>query len=486
MSKAIAAGAVRRYGVAVLLSFLALLLTLLLKEPLALSLSTLFFGSVAISAWYGGLWPALLATLLAIVSIDLFLMAPAHSLSSGLDEIVDSIVFGSVAVLISSLTRARTQAVQALDLGERQLRLALEAGSMGTWEWNFLTGEIKSSGNLEQQYGLESGIFGKTVEAFLKTVHPEDRRLVKQAATRAINRRAAYEAEFRINLPDGSVRWLLVRGQANYELTTEPVRMAGIAMDITERKRAEQAQAEHTDELARSNADLEQFAYVASHDLQEPLRMVTLYTQLLEKRFQGRLDTDADEYIRYIRDGVSRMQGLINDLLVYSRVGRSDQLFEPTSCEEILSRVLANLRAAILATGAQVSYDPLPNLMADRFQLEQLLQNLLSNALKFHGEGSPRVHLSSRHHGSHWVFNVRDNGIGINPQFAERIFVIFQRLHSHETYPGTGIGLAICKKIVERHGGRIWVESVPGQGATFCFTLQDKKEGLHFTAGEHA
>jgi light-regulated signal transduction histidine kinase (bacteriophytochrome) len=234
--------------------------------------------------------------------------------------------------------------------------------------------------------------------------------------------------------------------------------MAGVVMDITGRKRTEQALAKHTEELARSNADLEQFAYVASHDLQEPLRMVTLYTQLLEKRYQGRLDGDADEFIAYIRDGVCRIQGLINDLLVYSRVGSGDQFFEPTSCEEVLTHVLGNLRAAILATGAQVRYDPLPNLVADRFQLEQLLQNLLSNALKFHGEEPPLVHLSARHQGSNWVFNLRDNGIGIDPQFAERIYVIFQRLHSDKAYPGTGMGLAICKKIVERHGGRIWVE----------------------------
>jgi PAS domain S-box-containing protein len=478
--------ALQRYGLAVLLSLLALLLTLLLKEALALSLSTLFFASVAISAWYGGLWPALLATVLAILAIDLFLMLPANSLSTGLDEIVYSIVFTSVAVLISSLTRARSQAEEALDMGEQRLGLALQAGSMGTWDWDILTGDIRSSGNLERLYGLEPGALGRTLKGFLKTIHSEDRGLVMQAATRAIDQKTAYEAEFRVICPDGSVRWKLVRGQAFYDGSGKPVRMLGVGMDITERKRAEQALARHTGELARSNADLEQFAYVASHDLQEPLRMVTLYTQLLAKRYQGRLDGNADEFIAFIRDGVQRMQGLIGDLLAYSRVGRSDQLLKPTNCEEVLSHVLGNLRATILAAGAQVSYDPLPTLIADHFQLEQLLQNLLSNALKFHGEESPRIHLSARQQASIWVFSIRDNGIGIDPQFAERIFVIFQRLHGNEAYPGTGIGLAICKKIVERHGGRIWVESEPGRGATFHFTLQNKKESLHYTAGEGA
>ena len=239
--------------------------------------------------------------------------------------------------------------------------------------------------------------------------------------------------------------------------------------DITERKRAEE-------ELARSNKELEQLAYVASHDLQEPLRMVTSYVQLLARRYRGKLDGDADEFIGFAVDGATRMQQLINDLLTYSRVGTRGREFEPTDCEIILGQALENLQIAIEEKRALVTHDPLPTILADNVQLGQLFQNLIGNAIKFQGPEPPHVHVSASRNENGWVLSVRDNGIGIAPEYAERIFVIFQRLHTREKYPGTGIGLAVCKKIVERHGGRIWVESQPGKGATFYFTVPGKGE----------
>jgi PAS domain S-box-containing protein len=241
--------------------------------------------------------------------------------------------------------------------------------------------------------------------------------------------------------------------------------------DVTERQRTEHALAEKAQELARSNVELEQFAYVASHDLQEPLRMVSSYTQLLARRYKGQLGSDADEFIAYAVDGATRMQRLIQDLLAYSRVGTKGKEFVATDCEVLLDRVLGDLMVTIEESGAVVSHDPLPIVRADETQIGQLLQNLIGNAIKFCNQEPPLVHVSSKRNGKGWIFSVRDNGIGIDPQYAERIFVIFQRLHKREDYQGTGIGLAVCKKIVERHGGRIWVESEPEKGATFYFTL---------------
>ena len=251
----------------------------------------------------------------------------------------------------------------------------------------------------------------------------------------------------------------------------EVIGVFAAARDITERKRAEDKLRGVLVELERSNKDLELFASIASHDLQEPLRMVASYTQLLAERYEGQLDEKARKYIAYAVDGAIRMQRLVNDLLTYSRVGTHGNPIETTDSHSILGEAIRNLATTIEESKAIVTNEELPMVRADASQLVQLFQNLLANAIKFRAENFPHVHVSARDEGCEWVFSVRDNGIGIDRQYADRIFVIFQRLHTRQEYPGTGIGLAVCKRIVERHRGKIWFESEPGKGSTFFFTI---------------
>ena len=253
----------------------------------------------------------------------------------------------------------------------------------------------------------------------------------------------------------------------------EPI-LVGTGMDISERVFAEKTLAEKARDLKRSNQDLEQFAYVASHDLQEPLRMVASYLQLIDKRYGDDLTDEAREFMAFAVDGAARMKQLINDLLAYSRVGTKGEEFHWIDLDQVLEIVNRNIEELVSASGATITHDGLPTLEADPTQIMQLYQNLISNAIKFRKEDElPVIHLSAERENGYWKLGVHDNGIGLDTQYAERIFVLFQRLHGSEQYSGTGIGLAVSKRIVERHGGKIWVESQPGQGASFYFTLLD-------------
>jgi PAS domain S-box-containing protein len=280
----------------------------------------------------------------------------------------------------------------------------------------------------------------------------------------------------RIQDAKGDLHWVSTTKVPIFGKQGRPQALVGITRDVTELQAAREAVEHARAELERSNTELEQLAYAASHDLQEPLRMVVSYLQLIERRYKGKLDKDADEFIAFAVDGATRMARLINDLLDYSRVGTRAKPFEATDCAAILKVVQSNLKIAIEESGATVTHDPMPVVMADGAQLTRVFQNLISNAIKYRGEHPPRVHVSAERKPEEWVFAVRDNGIGIDPQCFPRIFVIFQRLHARDKYEGTGIGLAVCKRIIERHGGRIWVESEPGRGSTFYFTIPAKDD----------
>jgi PAS domain S-box-containing protein len=304
-------------------------------------------------------------------------------------------------------------------------------------------------------------------------VYADDRIGVRENAIEMLKGQRQNEYEYRVVTKNGDVRWIM-ESLVSIDYNGRRA-VLGNFVDITGRKQAEDLQQRTLDELVRSNEELGQFAYVASHDLQEPLRMVASFTQLLARRYRGKLDDDADEFIRYAVDGVTRMQNLINDLLSYSRVGTRGHDMEPTDCNAIVERCRTLLMAAIEESGATITAGPLPTVTADGSQFEQLFQNLIGNAVKYRGERAPEIAISAHREERRWHFVFKDNGIGIDPEYRDRIFVIFQRLHGKEEYEGTGIGLSICKKIVERHGGRIWVDSQPGAGASFHFTIPDSE-----------
>ena len=323
------------------------------------------------------------------------------------------------------------------------------------------------------------GLLGYTAEEFISLgnqtiIHPGDIARVESTGAQIAT---SGSTELRYRHKNGSWRYYEAAARFMKSVSGAPKLLVN-GRDITERKEAELALARRTEELARSNAELEQFAYIASHDLQEPLRMITSYTGLLDKRYGKRFDDDGKEFMGFIVDAAARMKQLINDLLTYSRVGTKRKPPEPVDSKAILDAALLNLEVAIKESSTTVTSDPLPVIMTDPVQLGQLFQNLISNAIKFHGETPPSVHVSAEQHENEWVFSISDNGIGIEPQYFDRIFMIFQRLHTRQQYSGTGIGLAVCKKIVDNMGGRIWVESEPGKGTTFFFTAHVGKSNI--------
>ncbi len=365
------------------------------------------------------------------------------------------------------------RAQEALVESQERFALAVRGSTDGIWDWDISTNAIYFSSRFKELLGYGEDEFANRFSEWEDRIYSDDRERALAAFENHLRESVPFDEEYRLQCKGGSYRWFRVRGLAVRTREGKATRMAGSISDITTRKEAEAQLRARTADLERSNRDLEQFAYIASHDLKEPLRMVTSYVQLLEHRYKDQLGEDALDFIGFAVDGAKRMKRLIDGLLEFSRVGTRGQDPSPVSAEEVLDESLANLEVLIKETGASVTRDPLPVVLADRVQLGQLLQNLVGNSLKFCTE-TPRIHVSaSPEEGEEgqWRFTVKDNGIGISPEHSEKVFQIYQRLNSRVDYDGTGIGLAVCRKIVERHGGKIWVESELGKGATFFFTL---------------
>ncbi len=420
-----------------------------------------------------------------LLSIEI-LVTPKGGSPKTLLASIESLDYGGRLVLLTVMVdiTERKRAEGEVLRSRQTLSEAQRIGHVGSWEWDIVKDKATWSDELYRIFGLDAAEPAANYARAMTMIYPEDQAKFAGDVQKAVEGPGPYYSEYRIVRSDGELRFLTSQGEVTRDSAGKAVWMVGAVHDLTERKRNEEAVlksreelAAQAEELARSNSELEQFAYVASHDLQEPLRMVASYVQLIQRRYKGKLDSDADEFISFAVEGSNRMQALINDLLTYSRVGTRGKPLVPVDAAAPLKRALENLQVAIDESKAVVKVAPLPTVKADESQLVQLFQNLLSNAIKYRGPATPEIHVSAARDGQAWHFAVRDNGIGIDPRHFDRIFIIFQRLQARDETSGTGIGLALCKKIVERHGGRIWVESAPGKGSTFHFTIPDTTRG---------
>ena len=391
-----------------------------------------------------------------------------------------SIVGFTVQRLVREVRAGEAEALsreEALREAEERFRSAFEHAPIGFALVGLDGRLLRVNRALAEMTGHAAGeLVGRRLQ---EMAHPDDRGVDFAAMGSVLaDRTRSHQSEQRYLHASGEPVWAqlsvsLVSGSAG-----QPLYLIAQIQDISERRRASAQLAQHAGELERSNADLAQFAYVASHDLSEPLRMVSSYLQLVDRRYGDRLDDDGREFIGFAVEGAARMKALIDGLLAYAKVGQEERPFEAVPTDGVVARTIAGLRPSLEEAGARVEVEPLPVVTGDAMQLSQMFQNLIANAVKFRRDGDqPRVLVSSRREHDRWRFSVCDNGIGISPQHSDRVFVMFQRLHPRRSYAGTGIGLAVCKKIIERHGGDIWFEPTPGGGSTFSFTLADRRNG---------
>lgn len=389
-------------------------------------------------------------------------------------DIGGTVLNGDMLVTCVDVTERKINE-ENLKSSRQQLRFALDAQQAGIWVWDIIQDDLVWDERMEILFGLEPGSFGGAHANWKELVHPEDILEVENKLEAYLKGGPAYNVIYRVIWPDKSIHHINAQSLLVYDSNDNPTNMVGICLDVSDRVEAEERLKKALADLKTSNKELERFAYVASHDLQEPLRMVGSYLELLERRYSDKLDESAHEFIEYAVDGANRMKDMINDLLTLSRVETKGNPLEPINCRKIVNIVVKNLQNSIQDTGAVVEYSDLPWIIGDSIQLTMLFQNLIGNAIKFNESDNPTIKIQVEDKDDFWQFSVIDNGIGIEQEYFDRIFIIFQRLHNKQKYSGTGIGLSLCKKIVERHGGKIWVESQPGKGTTFNFILKKAK-----------
>lgn len=391
---------------------------------------------------------------------------------------------GKLARLVIAVDRTeQLLAEEELIESNRKYVMLSEATFDAIWDWEVKSEIIKWNEGVKKMFEKPDLTTVTGLDWWVNNLHPEDRERVNKKIVETIQQHSLHwEDEYRFKINDDHYKYIYARGYFLYDANKEPVRMIGAMQDLTERKNHENtlqklnaSLEKRAKELAESNAELERFAYVASHDLQEPLRMVTSFLQLLEKRYHDKLDKKAHEYIAYAVDGADRMKKLILDLLEYSRVNSSKLEKEDVSLKDVVKDLKSTYKSILAETNGVIKSGELPVVRGNKTQLMQLFQNIVGNAFKYRSENPPVIEIAYEEENNHYKFSISDNGIGIDPKFFTKIFVIFQRLHNREQYSGTGIGLAICKKIIEKHGGRIWVTSVPNKGSTFYFTIPKSK-----------
>jgi PAS domain S-box-containing protein len=380
---------------------------------------------------------------------------------------------GITNALLGNHSGVKTLAEKGFRMEEARYRTLVELLPAVTFLAAFEEGlsEVYVSPQIESLLGYTQAQWVENPVLWYERLHPDDRERWNTEFAQTVLRGEPLRSTYRFIARDGHVVWIHGEARIVRDEHGVPLFIHGMGFDVTKMKEAEQRVVEYAERLRVINRELEQFAYVASHDLQEPLRTIINYSQLVAEDCKGKLTPETDKFLDRVVRAAQRMKVLIQALLEFSRLGRGGEAFAIADLNKVLSEALANLEGAIHETQAQVTHDVLPSLSVNRTYLVVLFQNLIANGIKFRSKDRPRIHVSAVRSNESWVFSVRDNGLGIDPIYHDRIFVIFQRLHTRDQYPGAGIGLALCKKIVDLHGGRIWVESEPGKGATFKFTL---------------